>query len=453
MKKVLPLFLLLTAAAGFSFLCGFSYSAWRIIIFICSLVVLFIIGSLAFLFLFLSKNLPMKNSLLFSILGGGGFIGLHFLLSYIINSVAFKNAHPYVTALITSGFTTLFFLVLSFLALHPILEELKIGYIYQEPIPPSDKESAPAAHITNRLYSSRWGVFIHYLHGVQNNPEHPSNISAGMTEWSACVNELDVHLLAEQLHESGAHFLYITIMQGGRHMIAPNKTYDEITGMKPGEACAKRDLVLDLYDALEPYGIDLYLYTTGDGPHADSVCGPKMGFVEGHVSKKFVNNWASVLREYAVRYGDKVKGWWIDGCYRARFGYTDELMKPYYDAVKESNPNAVAAFNNGVANYYKKNYCNEEYVCGEFNYFNVVPRSRFVDGAQTFLLAPLGQASDEKDMGLDWARPGTRYTGQYMRDFVSCCNKMGGVVAIDIGLKRDGSLYPEQLAVLKQIEP
>ncbi len=25
--------------------------------------------------------------------------------------------------------------------------------------------------------------------------------------------------------------------------------------------------------------------------------------------------YASVLEEYAMRYGENVKGWWIDGCY------------------------------------------------------------------------------------------------------------------------------------------
>lgn len=52
-------------------------------------------------------------------------------------------------------------------------------------------------------------------------------------------------------------------------MIAPNAQYDVYTGYAPGEACATRDLVLDLYDALSPQGIKLMLYWTGDGPHFD----------------------------------------------------------------------------------------------------------------------------------------------------------------------------------------
>lgn len=309
----------------------------------------------------------------------------------------------------------------------------------------------PAAHVTDRLHSSRWGVFIHYLSAVQNNPAHPSNMNVGATDWNECVDDLDVVRLAKKLHECGAHFLFFTVMQGSKYLIAPNSAYDEITGMKPGEACSTRDLISDLYDALTPYGIDLYLYTTGDGPHSDPVCGPKMGYVDGRVSASFVKNWATVMKEYALRYGDKIKGWWFDGCYRSAFGYTDELLEIYYNAVKEGNPNAVVAFNNGVAEYYKKNYRKEDYVCGEFNFFDVVPRSRFIDGAQAFLLAPLGRGDGKSDC-THWACPGIRYSGEYMRDFVSRCNENGGVVAIDVGMKRNGDLYPEQFSVLKQIK-
>lgn len=309
-----------------------------------------------------------------------------------------------------------------------------------------------AAHGIDRLYSSRWGVFIHYLDAVQNDPAHPSNMNVGKTDWNACVNDLDVGLLARQLHECGARFLFFTVMQGSRFMIAPNKTYDTITGMKPGEACCKRDLISDLYDALTPYGIDLYLYSTGDGPHSDPVCGPKMGFVKGRVSLAFVKNWASVMKEYALRYGDKIKGWWFDGCYRSAFGYTDKLMEIYYNAVKEGNPNAIVAFNNGVAKYYKKNFRQEDFTCGEFNSFTVVPRSRYIRGAQAFLLAPLGQGPEKKE-GSDWSYPGARYDGKYMRDFITRCSDKGGAVAVEIAMKRDGGLYPEQLSVLKRIEP
>ena len=59
----------------------------------------------------------------------------------------------------------------------------------------------------------------------------------------------------------------------------------------------------------------------------------------------FAQRWSSVLEEYAVRYGSKVSGWWIDGCYGNAFNYTDAKLQYYSNAIKAGNPHAIVAFN------------------------------------------------------------------------------------------------------------
>jgi len=300
-------------------------------------------------------------------------------------------------------------------------------------------------HSTDRMKEKRWGVFTHYLNGIQNNPANILNQGAGATPWNDCVNDFDVGKLADSLARSGAGYYFITVMQGGGTMIAPNATFDAIAGTKPGQFCAERDLVAEIFDALEPLGIDLYLYYTGDGPYAEPEIGKRFGFTEPRsegVTMAFVEKWAAVLEEYAVRYGTRVKGWWIDGCYRGYFKYTDELMEPYARAVKKGNPDALAAMNDGVFPDYRKNYRNEDFVCGEFNTLTVIPSSRFIDGAQAHLLAPLGET---------WGRPGSRYSGRYLDCFTACVNEAGGVATYDCALYRDGTIDPDQIAVLSQI--
>lgn len=194
-------------------------------------------------------------------------------------------------------------------------------------------------------------------------------------------------------------------------------------------------------------------YYTGDGPYKNYSIGQKFGFTEPRdvgVTMSFVEKWASVLEEYAVRYGDKVKGWWIDGCYRDYLHYNDELMVPYYNAVKKGNPNAVVALNDGVKAYYEKNFNNEDFVCGEFNDFFVIPRNRFIDGAQAFMLAPLGVSNNGSEWGA-WGNPGIKRDSRYLRDFISCCNAVGAVVTVDIALNRDGSFDPAQAMTLAGI--
>jgi hypothetical protein len=50
---------------------------------------------------------------------------------------------------------------------------------------------------------------------------------------------------------------------------------------------------------------------------------------------------------YALRYRTLVSGWWIDGCY-TYFGYNDDLLKPYFDAARAGNGQALVALNHGV---------------------------------------------------------------------------------------------------------
>ena len=72
-------------------------------------------------------------------------------------------------------------------------------------------------------------------------------------------------LYASSVAATGAKYTVITMLQGTQHMIAPNSAFDSITGYAAGEACSRRDLVLDIYDALARQGLKLTLSWTGDG--------------------------------------------------------------------------------------------------------------------------------------------------------------------------------------------
>ena len=298
--------------------------------------------------------------------------------------------------------------------------------------------------ITERFLKRRWGVFTHFLYGA---PGSQINTAAECRDWNLAVNNFDAEKLARQLKEAGAGYYFITVMQGQKYMIAPNEMFDSICGTQPGEACAKRDLIADLYASLSKYDIDLCLYFTGDGPWKDEVCGPKFGFSHprGTVTMDFVKKWSSVLAEYANRYGDKIKAWWIDGCYD-HFGYNDENLKLYYDAVKGGNPNALVTFNNGV----KEDFCKwckwEDYTAGEFNDLSIVPQKAFYSGSRAHILAPLGVA--ETQWGR-WRQRGVSHDNQYLKDYVSAVNRAGGFVTIDIFIDENGNLDEEQLHTIQ----
>lgn len=308
------------------------------------------------------------------------------------------------------------------------------------------------------VMSGHYGVFNHFLNGIQNNPENPRSLGKS-EKWDDLVGQIDVEKLARQLHEVGASYYFITLMQGEEFMCAPNKTFDEIAGTKPGEACSKRDLPLDLAKALSKYGIKLCLYYTGDGPYKNVEIGKRFGFVDPRedVSEEFVKKWAAVLEEYAVRYGDLVSAWWIDGCYGENWGdvikfhYKDALLDHYYNAVKKGNPNAAVAMNNGVFKEFLKYYSKEDFTAGEFNSFDFYPDGKFTDGALSHILAPLGTSKHGFEWD-QWCETGCKHSKEHMIEYVRRVTEMGGAVTIDIALNADSSFDPEQVEMLKEIK-
>jgi len=110
----------------------------------------------------------------------------------------------------------------------------------------------------------------------------------------------------------------------------------------------------------------------------------------------------------------------------------------------------VVALNDGVKKDLEVDFSNEDFTCGEFNDFTVVPKSRFIEGVQTHILAPLGVSPDGSEWN-GWCKPGCKRSREYMLDFVRRVNDAGGVVTIDVAIYRDGSFDPAQVDLLKYI--
>ena len=292
---------------------------------------------------------------------------------------------------------------------------------------------------TDWFSKAGYGVFVHYLNGLQNDHEQINSLGRE-TSWDQCVKEFDTEKFADQMAEAGANYVFFTVMQISRYLIAPNATYDRLTGYKPGEACATRDLIEDLYQSLNKRHIPLMLYYTGDGPRGDEKANAGFQFTTP-VTKEFVTKWASVAAEYGERYGDKVKGYWVDGSYPF-IGYTDETLAIMARGLKAGNPKRIVALNRGVDPQVLAYSPVEDFTCGEQNSFFDMPAERFLKGEQWHLLS---------FMGTGWGQPGSKYTKRELTEYVADVNRRGGVVSIEVMLFRDGSIDRSQLEVLKAV--
>ncbi len=296
-----------------------------------------------------------------------------------------------------------------------------------------------------------YGVFVHYLNELQNNPETVQSLGRS-TAWDACVREFDVERFADAMAEAGAGYVIFTTHQRTRFLIAPNAAFDRATGYKPGEACATRDLIEELYQALHKRNIPLMLYWTGNGPSSDAMANAAMGWTTP-VSKAWLTKWAAVTEEYGVRYGDKVAGWWVDGCYakHGNLGYDGEKLGILARALKAGNPRRIIGLNPGVElTAYSRH---EDFTAGEQNRFHELPLRRWLDGEQWHVLSYLGADRPGNYLSAGWGEPGARYSKRELAEYVFAAHQAGGVVSIDVLLYRDGGLDRSQLEVLRSLRP
>src|SRR5262245_44809733 len=144
------------------------------------------------------------------------------------------------------------------------------------------------------MRQARWGVMTHYLADwiarVYNEP-------MSVDRWNELVDHFDVETLAGQIQSTGAGHYIISIGQNSGYYLAPNATYDRLTGIKPGK-CSRRDLVADLFESLHRRGIRLIVYLPSGAPAGDGAARQALQWQNGpHRNAEFQSMWQDVIRE------------------------------------------------------------------------------------------------------------------------------------------------------------
>ena len=289
---------------------------------------------------------------------------------------------------------------------------------------------------TNWFSRAKYGLFVHFL------PSGP--------DFQREVNAFDVAAFAQDCADAGAGYAFITLGQNSGYHCAPNATYDKFGGFKPGERSAVRDLPMELAEALAKHRIPLMLYVSGDAPAEDSLVARKLGattMVRNENGENWtynpllVNNWAAVMQEWSDRYGSKVAGWWVDGCY-AKSHFTDAYGETYVKALKHGNHKAIVALNSGL--HYESVSLAQDFLAGEERYLRTgFCPGHWHNGAQWHELGFLG-----KDWGSGEPSCSAAQLTEYLKTSVT---PNGGVLTMDVRL--DGShIYPSHLALLKNLK-
>jgi len=300
------------------------------------------------------------------------------------------------------------------------------------------EEAAEMRRRTHWFRDAKWGVFAHYLTGKDTSAE----------DWSRRVNGFDVTGLTRQLETIGAKYFFITLGQNSGHYCSPNATYRKCVGIKPSK-CSVRDLVADLYDALHPKRIRLLVYLPSGAPDEDLVATKALHWQKGpYRNREFQVRWENVIREWSLRWGSKVAGWWFDGCYWPNEMYRQPdppNFASFAAAARAGNPDSIVAFNPGVLVPITSLTEHEDYTAGEINEPGQVKcADRWVNGAQFHMLSYLGPW---------WAQGPPRFSNEQVIEWTRAINACQGVATWEVPVGENGLIpqpFVEQLIAVRR---
>jgi alpha-L-fucosidase len=333
---------------------------------------------------------------------------------------------------------------------------------------------AAAEHRAAWLQRARWGVMVHYLADWIWETEADQKGLTGdarreirsIENWNALVDGFDAEGLAQQLKDSGASYLLLSIGQNSGYFLAPNATYDRIVGQQPSH-CSRRDLVNDMADALAKRGLRLMVYLPSGAPSQDEKARTALEWSQGaHPNREFQTKWEAVIADWSKRWGKKVSGWWFDGCYWPNHMYRGAApnFETFAAAARAGNPDSIVAFNPGVYYAVLPMTPHQDFIAGEVSdpREDVVKEGRLtsenerytglMDGVQLHMLSFLGET---------WGHPGPRGrrdpNGEVRfgeDEVVNLTLKVvayGGAVTWDVPVERGGTISRSFMGRLRQL--
>jgi Alpha-L-fucosidase len=296
------------------------------------------------------------------------------------------------------------------------------------------------------MQDARWGVMTHYLADWQSRVHH---LEMSVDQWNRMIDGFDADALARQLQSAGAKYYQISIGQNSGYYLSPNAAYDRLTGIRPSK-CSQRDLVADLADAMSKRGIRLLVYLPSGAPGGDKAADAALEWQNGpHPNREFQRKWEQVIREWSLRWGRKVTGWWFDGCYFPNSMYRSPdapNFASFAAAARAGNPDAAVAFNPGVIYRLVSITADEDFTAGEIDKPDMVTIRRAadgrIDGTQLHMLSFLGEK---------WGMGAPRFTAEEIVRYTKKLTDVRGAVTWDVPVELNGAIprpFLDQLILL-----
>jgi hypothetical protein len=156
-----------------------------------------------------------------------------------------------------------------------------------------------------------------------------------------------------------------------------------------------------------------------------------------------------VIRDWSLRWGTNIAGWWFDGCYWPNAMYRSASppnFGSFAAAARAGNVNSALAFNPGVVDRLLSVSPHEDYTAGEINDPDRLMIRRVVDGkvdgAQPHVLSFLGER---------WGGGSPRFSPQQVAEWTRKAVAAGAAFTWDVPVQRNGliaDLFLDELKVV-----
>ena len=201
----------------------------------------------------------------------------------------------------------------------------------------------------------KYGVFVHYV------PFTSVDKQGKTYDIQTTAERFDAAGFARDIASTGAEYIIFTAWHGGMYPLYPSKVMEQY---RPG-CCSQRDVIGDLLDEMEKYGVDVWLYThpylgyhmserdrisTGYGV-GNSPTDPNKPNPETFQYDKWNDYVNALYKELVERYAGRIQGLFLDE------GLSTGDMDEFIDyprlrrTIKEADPSVLM-----LQNFYGTNY-------------------------------------------------------------------------------------------------
>jgi hypothetical protein len=203
---------------------------------------------------------------------------------------------------------------------------------------------------------------------------------------------------------------------------------------------------MDLMHELKKYDIPLMLYLPSNPPIHNKLVSEKFRYPFGKDTATSQYSQAileDMIREWSLRYGEGVKGWWFDGLYHHRDIRSTRMdmslkhnISTHTLAAKAGNKRSIVTYNYGYGKIHANTpYC--DYSPGEKTTIDEFPESRWAeDGVQWFLFTYLGEK---------WGGEGQQFETEDLVKKADRIVQNEGVLCLEVVPNTEGDILPHHL--------